>query len=133
MIITSKDDLNLIFKLPFGKDLILNKLRFNSEEIEFDNRIARVYMDAIGFKPYKNGDKIYTYKAKCNDSTVEISHRIEDLDGRFASVSCCEKLTEGSNLIKDDVLLNDFTFIIPDKQEEALYLRKYKIHSVKKI
>lgn len=125
MKVICREDLNLILDLPLNKEVIVGKLKYNSEVISFEKRIANLYMDSIGFTPHMKGNHYQHYRAEYNDRYVEVSHY--STHNNCSSVGNSIDMAD-SDIIKPEILLNGFTFVKTVRKEEIVEINKYQIN-----
>ena len=127
MKIICKEDLNLILNLPLNQEVIVGKLKYNSEVIGFEKRIANLYMKSIGFTPHMNGNRYQHYRAEYNERYVAVSH--------YSTYDNCSSVgnrvdIKDSDIIKPEILLNGFTFVKTVRDEDTVELNKYQINKI---
>jgi hypothetical protein len=125
MVIQNKDDLNLILQLPKKNNIIVGKLKLNSKKINFEKRIALLYMESIGFVPHMQGKDYVVYEAKSYyTGKVEVIKKYKQ--GSSASYREEVDITDAEFLTVDN-LLDGFTFVLSNYDGEAVDINKYTI------
>lgn len=119
-----KDDLSLIISLPKNNEIIIGDLKYDSEVINLEKRVANLYMESISFIPYIKNDRYYHYKSEIRQNGIFVSHY--STHGNCSSVGNQIDVSD-YEFAKIDNLLNGFTFIINEYLEDKVFINKYKI------